>query len=92
MAVTITVSAFFTVSELTAIRTFKGGGIEPMNDKHWNDLAQLGQKMSQLSELLERANGYGDDQEAQRLDAEMASIQDARDKIIVTIAELSVAP
>jgi hypothetical protein len=63
-----------------------------MNDKHWNDLAQLGQKMSQLSELLERANGYGDDQEAQRLDAEMASIQDARDKIIVTIAELSVAP
>jgi hypothetical protein len=62
-----------------------------MNDKHWNDLAQLGQKMSLLSTRLASAHRYGDAQEAQRLDAEIAGIQDARDKIIVTIAELSVA-
>jgi len=63
-----------------------------MNDKHWNDLAQLGQKMSLLSTRLASAHRYGDAQEAQRLDVEIAGIQDARDKIIVTIAELSVAP
>jgi hypothetical protein len=63
-----------------------------MHDKHWNDLAQLGQKMSQLSARLASVHRYGDAQEAQRLDAEIANIQDARDKIIVTIAELSVAP
>jgi hypothetical protein len=63
-----------------------------MNDKHWNDLAQLGQKMSLLSARLASARRYGDAQETQRLDAEIAGIQDARDKIIVTIAELSAAP
>jgi hypothetical protein len=62
-----------------------------MNDKHWNDLAQLGQKMNLLSARLASAHRYGDAQGAQRLDAEIAGIQDARDKIIVTIAELSVA-
>jgi len=62
-----------------------------MHDKHWNDLAQLGQKMSLLSQQLASAHRYGDAQEVQRLDAEIANIQDARDKIIVTIAELSVA-
>jgi hypothetical protein len=61
-------------------------------DKRWNDLAQLGQRMSQLSARLASAHWYGDAQEAERLDAEIASIHDARDKIIVTIAELSVAP
>jgi hypothetical protein len=48
--------------------------------------------MSQLSARLASAQRYGDDQETQRLDTEIASIQDAHDKIIVTIAELSVAP
>jgi hypothetical protein len=62
-----------------------------MHDKHWNDLAQLGQQMSLLSQQLASAHRYGDAQEAQRLDAEIANVQDARDKIIATIAELSVA-
>jgi hypothetical protein len=48
--------------------------------------------MSQLSARLASVHRYGDAQEAEQLDAEIASIQDARDKIIVTIAELSVAP
>jgi hypothetical protein len=63
-----------------------------MNDRHWNELARLGQKMSLLSVRLASAHRYGDAQEAQRLDAEIAGIRDARDKIIVTIAELSAAP
>jgi hypothetical protein len=61
-----------------------------MNVKHWNDLTQLGQKMSLLSVRLASAHRHGDAQEAHRLDAEIAALQHARDKIIVTIAELSV--
>jgi hypothetical protein len=54
-------------------------------------LAQLGQRLSKLSARLAGARRYGDTEEALRLDAEIASIQDAREKIIVTIAELFVA-
>jgi len=62
-----------------------------VDDKHWNDLAQLGKKLNSLSQLLDRAKSYGATKEALRFDSEIAHIHEARDEIIRTIAELSVA-
>jgi hypothetical protein len=68
-----------------------GPGMSLVDDKHWNNLAQLGEKMKRLSRLLNHAESSGDAQNAQRLAAEIDQIQEARDQIIRTIAELSVA-
>jgi len=62
-----------------------------MDDKYWNELDELGQKMSSLTRLLDRAKEYGDGQEMQRINAQIACVEQQREKILVEIAELSVA-
>jgi len=62
-----------------------------MGDKHWNELEQLGQKMNSLSLMLDRARGYGDALQVQHLTAQITHVQQLRDKILVSIAEISIA-
>jgi hypothetical protein len=62
-----------------------------MGDKHWNELEELGQKMNSLSRMLDRAREYGDAPQVQHLSAQITHVQQLRDKILVSIAEISIA-
>ena len=62
-----------------------------MDETRWDELDLLGQKMAVLNRLLDRAAEYGDQIQTQRIEAEMSKAKDLRHRILMSIAETSVA-
>lgn len=62
-----------------------------MEEKHWQELDLIGQRMVVAKRLLARAEEYGAQHDARHFRAEIAALNRQRENIIVSIAEVSVA-